>query len=296
MPEEPAQDEMTMEFHPLVGTPGSYAQREGVDYGALLKMREEFPDSQIGQLPQPITRHEKTDPKYVCRQGHPDADRASIDGIYCGGKHWPSIHLSFVGHAALTARLIDADPAWEWQPLAFDPDGLPKLDREGGLWIRLTVGGVTRLGYGDAPNKQGSTAIKEIIGDALRNAGMRFGAALSLWHKGDLFDNAVDQGKVEAPSAPSRARPASAPDVVYTDEQRKEALAFAMDGMNVTSLQLGRKHYIRLRVMGFDQEVLDTYANRVAQLPDVPQDTEADISPLTVVDQPQDDDTPMALS
>jgi hypothetical protein len=28
--------------------------------------------------------------------------------------------------------------------------------------------------------------MKERIGDALRNAAMRFGAALDLWHKGDL--------------------------------------------------------------------------------------------------------------
>ena len=32
----------------------------------------------------------------------------------------------------------------------------------------------------------GGDAIKEVIGDALRNAAMRFGAALDLWHKGDL--------------------------------------------------------------------------------------------------------------
>jgi hypothetical protein len=37
--------------------------------------------------------------------------------------------------------------------------------------------------------------MKERIGDALRNAAMRFGAALDLWHKGDLHgdDGADDQ-------------------------------------------------------------------------------------------------------
>jgi hypothetical protein len=54
------------------------------------------------------------------------------------------------------------------------------------MWIKLTVCGVTRLGYGHAGDKEGGDAIKEIIGDALRNAAMRFGAALDLWHKGDL--------------------------------------------------------------------------------------------------------------
>lgn len=96
------------------------------------------------------------------------------------------VKLAYVGHAALTDRLLDTDPAWSWEPLALDTKGLPALDDSGGLWIRLTVCGVTRLGYGDAGTKKGGDAMKERIGDALRNAAMRFGAALDLWHKGDL--------------------------------------------------------------------------------------------------------------
>jgi hypothetical protein len=96
------------------------------------------------------------------------------------------IKLAYVGHAALTDRLLDADPTWQWEPLAMSPDGLPMLDPLGGMWIKLTVCGVTRLGYGHAGNKEGGDAIKEVIGDALRNAAMRFGAALDLWHKGEL--------------------------------------------------------------------------------------------------------------
>ena len=65
-------------------------------------------------------------------------------------------------------------------------NGLPVMDDMGGMWIKLTVCGVTRLGYGHAGSKTGGDAIKEVIGDALRNAAMRFGAALDLWHKGDL--------------------------------------------------------------------------------------------------------------
>jgi hypothetical protein len=34
--------------------------------------------------------------------------------------------------------------------------------------------------------------MKERIGDALRNAAMRFGAALDLWHKGDLHKDDDD--------------------------------------------------------------------------------------------------------
>jgi hypothetical protein len=110
------------------------------------------------------------------------------------------IMLDFVGHAALTDRLLDADPAWTWQPLAMSEQGLPLRDDEGGLWIKLTVCGVTRLGYGHAGGKKGGDAVKELIGDALRNAAMRFGAALDLWHKGDLHVEATaETGPPPAP-------------------------------------------------------------------------------------------------
>jgi len=115
----------------------------------LAKLREPFPANEIGKLPK-------------------------------GG-----IMLDFVGHGYLTARLLDVDPTWNWEPVAMDAHGLPLLDEHGGLWIKLTVGGVTRLGYGDAGGRKGPNAIKEAIGDALRNAGMRFGLALDLWCKGD---------------------------------------------------------------------------------------------------------------
>jgi hypothetical protein len=109
--------------------------------------------------------------------------------------------LDYVGHAALTDRLLDADPEWNWEPLAVE-DGLPKLDEAGGLWIRLTVCGLTRLGYGHAGGKTGGDAVKELIGDALRNAAMRFGAALDLWHKGDLHQAETPEA-VPPPPAPA---------------------------------------------------------------------------------------------
>jgi hypothetical protein len=143
------------------------------DVGAsdpLARLREPFPANQISKLPKPF---KKDAPKGKCAE--------------CGGYHGlPAVHLDYVGHAALTDRLLDTDPHWTWEPVAMGQDGLPATDRNGGLWIRLTVCGITRLGYGNADGKSGGDAVKEIIGDALRNAAMRFGAALDLWHKGDL--------------------------------------------------------------------------------------------------------------
>lgn len=153
----------------------------------LAKLREPFPPHQISKLPKPLKR---------------DAQKGKCNE--CGGYHGlPAIHLDYVGHAALTDRLLDTDPEWNWEPMGLNPDGTPALDRNGGLWIKLTVCGVTRPGYGCADGKSGGDAMKEIIGDALRNAAMRFGAALDLWHKGDLHvedegpSNGADQGHSE---------------------------------------------------------------------------------------------------
>ena len=109
------------------------------------------------------------------------------------------VKLAYVGHAALTDRLLDTDPSWTWEPLALDERGLPAKDDIGGLWIKLTVCGVTRIGYGHAGSKSGGDAVKEIIGDALRNAAMRFGAALDLWHKGDLHADDEPEKPPEKP-------------------------------------------------------------------------------------------------
>jgi hypothetical protein len=136
-------------------------------YEQLALLREPFPPEQIGKLPK-------------------------------GG-----VTLDFVGHAHLTGRLLDVDPLWSWEPFALDQNGLPKFDENGGLWIWLTVCGVRRIGYGDSGGKQGPNGVKEAIGDALRNAGMRFGAALDLWAKDNThsYDDRRQQTrkKVEKP-------------------------------------------------------------------------------------------------
>lgn len=119
----------------------------------------------------------------------------------------PPHGLEYVGHAALTDRLLEVDPEWNWEPVAWDLAGQPMLDEHGGMWIRLTVCGVTRLGYGDGGKMRGGNAWKERIGDALRNAGMRFGLALDLWHKGDLHETQEARGSNGEPEAePAKKR------------------------------------------------------------------------------------------
>lgn len=158
---------------------------------SLKKLRDPFPENQISKLP-----------KGTKAQNECSANE-KINCKVCGGWHHPKIiHLDYVGHAALTDRLLDTDPAWNWEPLAVGPDGYPVIDKDGGMWIKLTVCGVTRLGYGDAQGKTGGNAMKERIGDALRNAAMRFGAALDLWHKGELHAEEDDSNAASKP-APS---------------------------------------------------------------------------------------------
>lgn len=143
-------------------------------------LRAPFPEHQISKLPKE-TKAQAEERK--TNRG------AGINCKTCGGWHHKNaVHLDYVGHAALTDRLLDADPQWSWEPAALR-DGLPAFDATGGLWIKLTVCGITRLGYGHAaakPQMDPGSREKEVIGDALRNAAMRFGAALDLWHKGDL--------------------------------------------------------------------------------------------------------------
>lgn len=167
----------------------------------LARLREPFEPNQINLLPRNVRKDDRN--KFQCTQAN--GRQVSVDGKYCGGYHALSIHLDYVGHAALTDRLLEVDPEWSWEPLAIGENGLPVFDRDGGLWIRLKICGVERLGYGDAQGKSGGNAVKEAIGDALRNAGMRFGAALDLWHKGDLHDAAEEQGQNHAPAEPAPA-------------------------------------------------------------------------------------------
>ncbi|MCR4299638.1 MAG: hypothetical protein NUV75_12990 [Gallionella sp.] len=146
--------------------------------------------------------------------------KAGIKCEVCGGWHHPKVvHLDYVGHAALTDRLLDADPNWNWEPVAVGQGGHPVLDGDGGMWIKLTVCGVTRLGYGDAQGKTGGNAVKERIGDALRNAAMRFGAALDLWHKGDLH---IEEEPVK--TGPGVIKPSDGAEARIGDKARLYAL------------------------------------------------------------------------
>lgn len=127
--------------------------------------------------------------------------------------------LSYVGHAAVTDRIISVDPCATWEFFPKDQYGrvlFEPITNE--VWCRLTIGGVTRSDLGVEPcttvegsPKKGGTytaleaaevqamAKQSAIANALTRAAMRFGIGLDLWHKnGDLYD----AGQAPAPQAP----------------------------------------------------------------------------------------------
>ena len=93
------------------------------------------------------------------------------------------LQLDYVSHAWVTDRLLQVDPAWTWQPMGLTDEGLPAFDSNGGLWIELTICGVKRYGYGEPQGRDKFDMTKGAIGNAIRNAAMRFGVALDLWAK-----------------------------------------------------------------------------------------------------------------
>lgn len=146
-----------------------------MDLDTAARLREPFPAEKVGKLPKltcgdcsnkKCTKHKRTTCK-TCK-------------AYVSTAH---IHLDFVGHADVTDRLISVDPLWSWVPMSIGENGLPMLDNNRGMWIQLTIAGKTLLGYGHAGAKTGGDAVKETIGDAIRNAAMRFGVALDMWRK-----------------------------------------------------------------------------------------------------------------
>lgn len=143
----------------------------------LKALRAPFTGTSVGKLPK-VNCGDCSAKERNCAKH--DKRTCKVCKAYVSTQH---IHIDYVGHAHVTERLLNVDPGWDWEPLALDGQGLPALDQNGGMWIHLTIGGTTRLGYGHAGSKRGGDAVKEVIGDAIRNAAMRFGVALDLWKK-----------------------------------------------------------------------------------------------------------------
>lgn len=159
------------------------------------RLRAPFPPESIGHRPVVTCKACSDAQGRVCDKKTHQVKECRECGNYLTSAH---THLDFVGHAFVRERLLDVDPEWNWEPMARDDVGRPAFDSNGGMWIYLTVCGTTRIGYGDAQGKKGPNAVKEAIGDALRNAGQSFGIALDMWKKESKKATPVDSDHQES--------------------------------------------------------------------------------------------------
>ncbi|MBS2531969.1 hypothetical protein KGQ20_04215 [Catenulispora sp. NF23] len=187
----PGPDSGLLDAEPLL--PGETGRIDDIPAEVWTRLTTPFDLDQIEKRPQvtcwKCTDNKKNKRPETCDE-HPRKARCAVCAQFITPGH---IHLDYVGHAGITMRLNEVlTPAgWNWRPMAYTSNGTPLLS-DGGMWILLTIGTVTRIGFGDASGKTMSpSAIKEIIGDGIRNAGMRFGIATYLWSK----SNAAEQLK-----------------------------------------------------------------------------------------------------
>lgn len=146
------------------------------------------------------------------------------------------INLAYVSHAEITRILIEIDPMWNWQPIDW-VDGRPAIHEANGvatMWATLTLLGKSLVGVGsvraDKPDLD-----KELVGDFLRNAAMRFGICLSLWSKQDwevkgnvesistVQTRRADQAQESRNAHPANVQPKSSPPVALRDDQIEAA-------------------------------------------------------------------------
>ena len=221
---------------------------------ALAMCRVPFPVETVGLLPKAYNKNDQD--KFNCE--------------VCGGFHAAGIHLDYIGHATVTDRLLTIDPWWGWEPFALDEYGLPLLDSTGSMWIRLTIADVTRIGYGDGPDA------KQRIGDAIRNAGMRFGIATYLWTKDEL-ESLVGSPKTQrkAPPKGSRATSSGRTKVTAQDPATAGKTQMSVDDRNKISKALNA-----LEVRG------PNIPKKLAALLGLPEGETRSLSKLTAEDGP----------
>ena len=138
------------------------------------------------------------------------------------------MHIDYVGHAEITRLLTEIDPTWLWEPMGWTPEGNPAVvysGNEANLWGRLTLLGKTLPGVGTC-DKGKRDEFKELTGDFLRNAAMRFGIGLSLWSKQE-WEDAVDT--TPEPTSPPRDRIATTREKPVVSDEEKAAAAALVD-------------------------------------------------------------------
>jgi hypothetical protein len=182
------------------------------------------PAELVGKLPR-VTCGDCSDKRKTCDR------HKKKKCVECGA--WVSeahIHLDYVGHPDVDRTLTEIDPEWNWEPVAWDEDGLPLIkwrDKAAVLWGRLTLLGKPKLCVGSCdPNKV--DVDKELVGDLIRNGAMRHHVFASLWSKADRQGIPEREEPVRRSSGRSGSAQAKVNDdgePMATDEQRQQFTA-----------------------------------------------------------------------
>lgn len=105
----------------------------------------------------------------------------------------------YVGHAEVTKMLMEIDPMWSWEPVAWidgrpnievkevtlkKRDGTTRVSRIATMWGFMTVLGKSLPCVGSASADK-EDCEKELIGDLIRNGALRFGICINLWARTD---------------------------------------------------------------------------------------------------------------
>jgi len=153
-------------------------------------------------------------------------DHAVPDPSMVGKLPRGGTQLDYVGHAEVTKILLEVDPLWSLEPVAFDEAGLPAREKVGtmiqaGFW--MTVLGHRRYCVGSVEDRKVDIG-KELVSDAIRNGAMRFGIALSLWSKEEWGDQPAKPAK-KAPAKKAPQARQNPPEASQSDADTGEALA-----------------------------------------------------------------------
>ena len=171
------------------------------------RLTSPFPVTWIERLPKNLSKDDRRRGK--C-EPNGEGRFLSADGVYCGGYHARAVHLDYIGHAGITMRLNEVcTPAgWSWEPMVMaraEGGEFPAIPRDE-FWIWLSIKDpdtgewIRKQGVGD--DYRGSA--KQAIGDALRNAAMRFGIGTYLWSKSEHAAELAGVG--QADPAPDRGQ------------------------------------------------------------------------------------------
>jgi len=152
-------------------------------------------------------------------------DHAVPDPSIVGKLPRGGTQLDYVGHAEVTKILLEIDPLWTIEPVAFDEAGLPARVKIGtmvqaGFWI--TILGHRRYCVGSVEDRKVDIG-KELVSDAIRNGGMRAGIALKLWSKEEWGDQPAKPVKKAAAKKPPQS-PERPPEGLQSDENLGDTL------------------------------------------------------------------------